>query len=94
MESFMSAAALDRSQVEVRSTAGGWLVIFHAANLNCGEDGPYFPGACRGPQSGTPVYRDAYTCVSSLPGMGGLRRGASPHVIGPYDDPCERSIGW
>jgi hypothetical protein len=88
MEGFMSAAAIARSEVEVRPSYGSWMVIFHDANLTCTGDGPYGPGACRGVHFGEVVYQDAFTCVPSVPWMGTLHRGASRRRIGPADDPC------
>jgi hypothetical protein len=87
MASFISPAAMERSQIEVRSSREGWLVIFHDANVVCGVDGPYMPGACPG---GAETYRDAHACVRSLPFVSALERGTSPNHLGPEEDPCER----
>jgi hypothetical protein len=90
MDGFISAAAMARSEVEVRPSRDGWAwaVIFHDANLDCGADGPAGPGACRGVHFGEVVYRDAYTCVPRVIGITNFKVGASQQRIGPNQDPC------
>ena len=87
MASFISPVALERSQVEVRASRQGWLVVFHDADVVCGIDGPFMPGACQG---GTETYRDTFACVRSLPFLLGIQRGASPQRLGSEEDPCPR----
>ena len=59
MKGVIGASAVNRSTVEVRSSAVGWMVIFRDANASC-EEGSFWPGACR---FGNRMFRDVYACV-------------------------------
>ena len=86
------ADAVNRSQVEVRPSDGGWMVVFHDAEAACGSGGDFWPGACRG-GAASAVYRDVYACVERDGWswrIGGA--GASPQSLGP-EDRCQRGGG-
>jgi len=51
--------AVNRSYIEVRPSAVGWMVVFSDAKASC-EESSLWPGACRFASN---VYRDVYACV-------------------------------
>jgi len=51
--------AVNRSHIEVRPSAVGWMVVFSDAKASCKESS-LWPGACRFASN---VYRDVYACV-------------------------------
>lgn len=59
MTTVIGESAVDRSAIEVRPSAVGWMVIFRNAHASC-DEAILWRGACR---DGNREFRDVYACV-------------------------------
>ncbi len=79
MNRAIGEAAVARSSIEVLTSPGGWIVIFHDANASCGQ-GLWWPGACRNVPAQL-VIRDVFACVDREWRVDGF--GSNVNRIGP-----------
>lgn len=73
MVNIIGAPAVNRAHIQTRTSANGWMVIFHHANASCSESS-LWRGACR--FSSDDVHKHLYVCVDhdSKIGLIGSRR--------------------